>query len=192
MNRALKERFDGGSVGQESVASLSVGQEGIACLTLVSMNRYQRIIDQLEALGIKGTEIKEFPSSTRTAQDAAATIGCSVAEIAKSLVFEGERTGAPVIVILSGARKVSESLLNGFIGEGVKRATPEFVREQTGYAIGGVPPCGHNQKIRTIVDSALLGFKIVWAAAGTPNAVFSIAPQDLVKASAGEVAVISK
>ncbi len=192
MNTALKARFVGVSVGQESVASLSVGQEGIACLTLVAMNRFQKITEQLEELGIKGTEIKEFPSSTRTAQDAATTIGCSVAEIAKSLVFEGVATGAPVIVVLSGACKVSEELMKKLLGEEIKRATPEFVREHTGYAIGGVPPFGHNRKIRTIIDSGLLQYQQVWAAAGTPNAVFSIAPKDLVKASAGEFEEVSE
>ena len=123
--------------------------------------------------------VVEMPSSTRTAKDAAAAIGCGVGQIAKSLVFRGTASGAGVLVIVSGTNRVQEAALAGLVGEPVERATPEFVREVTGYAIGGVPPLGHTGRLPVWLDRDLFKYDEVWAAAGTPFAVFAIAPPDL-------------
>jgi len=135
-------------------------------------------------------DVKRFPSTTRTAQDAAREIGCSVGEIVKSLVFLAD--GAPVIVLCSGADRVDEPKLAAMLGTaGVRRATADEAKAATGYAIGGVPPFAHASDLRVIVDDGLFAFATVWAAAGLPDAVFPIAPVDLVRLSAGTVAHVS-
>ena len=126
---------------------------------------------------------REFPQGTRTAADAAAAIGCEVGAICKSLVFRvGEE---PLLVIASGANRVDEGRF------GAEKADAAFVRDQTGFAIGGVPPFGHLRAIETIVDEDLLAYATVWAAAGTPSSVFPIAPADLVARTRGRVARLS-
>jgi prolyl-tRNA editing enzyme YbaK/EbsC (Cys-tRNA(Pro) deacylase) len=126
---------------------------------------------------------REFPQGTRTAADAAAAIGCEVGAICKSLVFRvGEE---PLLVIASGANRVDEGRF------GAEKADAAFVRDQTGFAIGGVPPFGHVRAIETIVDEDLLAYATVWAAAGTPSSVFPIAPADLVARTRGRVARVS-
>jgi prolyl-tRNA editing enzyme YbaK/EbsC (Cys-tRNA(Pro) deacylase) len=126
---------------------------------------------------------REFPQGTRTAADAAAAIGCEVGAICKSLVFRvGEE---PLLVIASGANRVDEGRF------GAEKADAAFVRDQTGFAIGGVPPFGHVRAIETIVDEDLLAYATVWAAAGTPASVFPIAPADLVARTRGRVARVS-
>jgi prolyl-tRNA editing enzyme YbaK/EbsC (Cys-tRNA(Pro) deacylase) len=126
---------------------------------------------------------REFPQGTRTAAHAAAAIGCEVGAICKSLVFRaGER---PLLVIASGANRVDEARL------GVQKADAAYVREHTGYAIGGVPPFGHPRPIETVVDEDLLRFETVWAAAGTPSSVFPIAPDELVTRTGARVARVS-
>jgi prolyl-tRNA editing enzyme YbaK/EbsC (Cys-tRNA(Pro) deacylase) len=126
---------------------------------------------------------REFPAGTRTAADAAAAIGCEVGAICKSLVF---RVGdEPLLVIASGANRVDEERF------GAVKADAAFVREQTGFAIGGVPPFGHVRAIETVVDEDLLGYETVWAAAGTPSSVFPIAPADLVARTGGRVARVA-
>ena len=127
--------------------------------------------------------VREFPQGTRTAADAAAAIGCEVGAICKSLVF---RVGdAPLLIIASGANRVDEARF------GAEKADAAYVREQTGFAIGGVPPFGHVQAIETIVDEDLLAYPTVWAAAGTPSSVFPIAPSDLVARTGGRVERVS-
>jgi prolyl-tRNA editing enzyme YbaK/EbsC (Cys-tRNA(Pro) deacylase) len=127
--------------------------------------------------------VKRFPSTTRTAQDAAREIGCTVAEIVKSLVFLAD--GAPVVVLCSGADRVDEAKLRDVLGAaGVRRATADEAKTATGYAIGGVPPFGHAASLRVVVDRGLRAFPTVWAAAGLPDAVFPIVPDDLVRLSA--------
>jgi prolyl-tRNA editing enzyme YbaK/EbsC (Cys-tRNA(Pro) deacylase) len=127
--------------------------------------------------------VTRFPATTRTAQDAAREIGCTVAEIVKSLVFIAD--GAPVIVLCSGADRVDEAKLISALGAaGVRRATADEAKTSTGYAIGGVPPFGHAASLRVVVDPGLRAFATVWAAAGLPDAVFPIAPADLVRLSA--------
>ena len=133
-------------------------------------------------------EVREFPDSTRTAAEAAAAVGCDVGQIAKSLVFRGRDSDRPVLVIASGANRVDEKKLAGLLGEKVGRADAAFVRERTGFSIGGVPPVGHAEALPVFVDEDLLGFDEVWAAAGTPNAVFRLRPADLVSLSGGRVA----
>jgi prolyl-tRNA editing enzyme YbaK/EbsC (Cys-tRNA(Pro) deacylase) len=128
-------------------------------------------------------EIREFPDGTRTAPEAAAAVGCEVAQICKSLVF---RVGdAPLLIVASGANRVDEARF------GAVKADARWVREQTGFAIGGVPPVGHARPIDTVVDEDLLRHDVVWAAAGTPRAVFAIAPERLVAVTGARVARVS-
>jgi prolyl-tRNA editing enzyme YbaK/EbsC (Cys-tRNA(Pro) deacylase) len=127
--------------------------------------------------------VREFPQGTRTAADAAAAIGCEVGAICKSLVFRGD--DGPLLVIASGANRVDEARL------GVQKADAAYVREHTGFAIGGVPPFGHPHAIETVVDEDLLRFATVWAAAGTPSSVFPIAPDELVARTGARVARVS-
>jgi Cys-tRNA(Pro) deacylase len=144
-----------------------------------------------EAAGEHGlrVEAQEFPEGTRTAGDAAQAIGCEVGQIVKSLVFLLD--GQPVVALVSGANRLDESRLAAALGGvAVARADADAVRTATGYAIGGVPPFGHASTLPTAIDEDLLGFHVVWAAAGTPTHVFPIAPGDLVQVSAGVVAAL--
>ncbi|MGE0484941.1 MAG: YbaK/EbsC family protein [Gammaproteobacteria bacterium] len=140
-----------------------------------------------EALDSHGVvcEVKELPSTTRSAKDAARSIGCTVQEIAKSIVFRGTSSGQPVLVIASGTNRISEQWVGTAVGEPIEVATADFVRQATGFAIGGVPPLGHRTAIRTYIDEDLLKLPIVWAAAGTPFAVFAIPPATLVELTTG-------
>ncbi len=142
-----------------------------------------------EALAAAGLELRvvELPASTRTAKEAAAAIGCSVAQIAKSIVFRARDSGTPVLVIASGVNRIDEAAISALIGEQISMAGPEFVRAATGFAIGGVPPCGHAGPITTFVDRDLLALDEIWAAAGTPHAVFRLTPAELVELTGGAV-----
>ena len=140
----------------------------------------------LEALGVR-CRVVAVPETTRTAEEAARSIGCEIGQIAKTVLFQGSRTGKPVLVVASGANRVDEPLLAGQVGEGLKKAKADFVRESTGYAIGGVPPIGFPQAIETWIDEDLLTYPEVWAAAGTPNTVFSVDPRQLAPLTAGTV-----
>ncbi|MCK5275370.1 MAG: YbaK/EbsC family protein [Alphaproteobacteria bacterium] len=132
--------------------------------------------------------MREFPKSTRTAAEAAAAIGCEVAQIAKSLVFRARASGRPVLVIASGANRVDEKAVAALIGEKIGRADAGFVRAATGFAIGGVPPVGHDKPIETFIDEDILAFDAIWAAAGTPFAVFRLDPHSLAALTGGRVA----
>ena len=147
----------------------------------------RRVQDALDALGLD-TVITEHAASARTSQEAADLLGCRVGQIAKSLVFRGTRSGEAVLVVASGANRVDEAKLGALLGEPIGRAKPEFVREVTGYAIGGIPPVGHARKISTWVDEDLLAFDVVYAAGGTPNALFPIRPADLLRVCGGRCA----
>jgi prolyl-tRNA editing enzyme YbaK/EbsC (Cys-tRNA(Pro) deacylase) len=125
--------------------------------------------------------------TTRSAQDAARAVGCEVGQIAKSLVFKGAATRQAVLVITSGSNRVDEKKLSDRIGEPVLKADADFVRQQTGFAIGGVPPVGHAQPIAVFIDEDLLTYSEIWAAAGTPQAVFRLTPQELQKITNGRV-----
>ena len=145
-----------------------------------------------EALAARGFDfqVREFPDSTRTSAEAAAAIGCAVGQIAKSLIFRAKASDRPVLVIASGANRVDEKALAAQVGEKIGRADAEFVRARTGFAIGGVPPLGHSEAPITLIDRDLLDFEEIWAAAGTPNAVFRLTPADLVAMTGGTVAEI--
>ena len=145
-----------------------------------------RVQQALSALGITAV-VREMPATTRTAKEAAESVGCQVGQIAKSLIFRGARTGRAVLILASGSNRVNEKAMAAIVGEPIERATPEFVREATGFAIGGVPPLGHKAAIATWFDQALLGYERIWAAAGTPFAVFEIAPQELLRATGATV-----
>jgi len=146
----------------------------------------QRVQSALENSGLS-LQVVELPASTRTAQEAADAIGCQVGQIIKSLVFKTTHTNRPVLILASGSNRVSESNLSEWIGEGLVKADADFVRQQTGYAIGGVPPLAHNQDLQTWIDEDLLGYETLWAAAGTPHAVFCLTPSELLSISGGKV-----
>jgi len=146
----------------------------------------QKIQDLLNSLGYNFTVI-EHAESTRTAQEAADRAGCELGQIVKSLIFKGQETGKPILVLTSGANRVDEKRISEYAGEGISRANAEFVRAVTGFAIGGVPPVSHPQKIETYLDEDFLGYQTVWAAAGTPNAIFELPADVLQKITGGKV-----
>jgi prolyl-tRNA editing enzyme YbaK/EbsC (Cys-tRNA(Pro) deacylase) len=123
--------------------------------------------------------VVEFEQPTRTSAEAAAAIGCSVAEIAKSIVFRGGDSGQAIVVVASGDNRVSEAKVASSVAEPLLRADAEFVRTATGYAIGGVAPIGHAQPVKLLLDADLRRFEMVWAAAGTPYSVFPVSPDQL-------------
>lgn len=137
-------------------------------------------------------EVLEFTESTRTAEEAAAAIGCTVAQIGKSLIFRTTETSRPVLVVASGINRVDEKKVAQTIGEKITRADADFVRAKTGYAIGGVPPVGHLSPPIVLLDEDLLNFDSIWAAAGTPNAVFRLTPAQLLHLTRGKFADTTK
>jgi prolyl-tRNA editing enzyme YbaK/EbsC (Cys-tRNA(Pro) deacylase) len=141
----------------------------------------------LAGSGVK-TTVAELPTSTRTARDAAASVGCDVSDIVKSLIFVGQASGQTWLVLIGGAHRVDEHKLAGVVGEAMRVATAEEARERTGFAVGGIPPVGHITKLPTVVDHDLEMRTLVWAAAGTPHAVFQIDARELVRITAGIVA----
>lgn len=124
-------------------------------------------------------EVIELPQSTRSAEEAARAVRCEVGQIAKSLVFRGKNSGRPILVITSGKNRVDEEKLSSYVSEPVEKADADFVREETGFSIGGVPPIGHAKPLVTFIDEDLLDYEEIWAAAGTPNAVFKLSSRDL-------------
>ena len=151
----------------------------------------QRVQDALEGAGLD-CRIVEHAASSRTSAEAASLLGCEVAQIAKSLVFRrGSAGDGAVLVIASGANRVDEAKVAALLREPIGRADAAFVRQATGYAIGGIPPLGHATAMPVLVDRALTAFDVVYAAGGTPNALFPIAPADLVRASGGTVADVA-
>ncbi|MBI1206534.1 MAG: YbaK/EbsC family protein [Azospirillum sp.] len=155
----------------------------------------QRVQDVLESLGCRG-RVVELADSTRTAAEAAAAVGCSVGEIAKSLIFKTKDSGRPVLVIASGSNRVNEKALGRRLetalgGERLVRADPDFVRRVTGFAIGGVPPVGHAESPVVAIDSDLFDYQRIWAAAGTPFAVFPLTPDELQRITGGTVETVT-
>jgi prolyl-tRNA editing enzyme YbaK/EbsC (Cys-tRNA(Pro) deacylase) len=148
----------------------------------------QRVQAEADALGLD-IVVRELAKSTRTAEEAAAACGCAVAQIVKSLVFQGSETGTPYLLLVSGANRVDEKAVARGVGEKLLRPDAQFVRDVTGFAIGGIPPFGHAERLATFIDQDLLAHAVVWAAAGTPNALFSVGPDAL--AEACDAAVIS-
>ena len=146
----------------------------------------QKVEDALIKLGYD-YNIVEFDESTRTAEEAAKRVGCEVGQIVKSLVFRGKKSGKAVLILTSGANRVDIKRIKAHAEEKIGRADPAYVRECTGFAIGGIPPLGHSHPIETYVDVDLLRFEEVWAAAGTPNSVFKMRASDLEKMTGGTV-----
>lgn len=140
----------------------------------------QKVQEILSGAGFN-IRVIEFAESTRTSQEAADRAGCALGQITKSLVFKGKTTHKPILVLTSGANRVDEARLAQYAGEPIGRADADFVRSVTGFAIGGVPPVGHAQKLETYMDEDLLQYDTIWAAAGTPNAIFQLTPADLQK-----------
>ena len=134
-----------------------------------------------------GLQVVELPDSTRSAQEAADAIGCRVEQICKSLVFRGRQSGKPVLVIASGSNRVNTKKLARLLGEKIDKADADFVRQATGFAIGGVPPLGHATPLETYLDADLMALGEVWAAAGTPHAVFQLQAADLPRVTGGRV-----
>lgn len=149
----------------------------------------RRVKDAAEALGLAIT-VREMPQSTRTAEEAAAACGCGVAQIVKSLVFEGGQSGRPYLLLVSGQNRVDQSGVAASIGEALNRPDAAKVRAWTGYAIGGIPPFGHDTPMATFIDRDLLEHDAVWAAAGTPQTVFAVNPKALARAVNGTVIVM--
>ncbi|MGR9090278.1 MAG: YbaK/EbsC family protein [Gammaproteobacteria bacterium] len=150
----------------------------------------QAVQRALDAAGVTCV-VEELPASTRSAAEAAAAIGCAVQQIAKTLVFRAGASGTAVVVIASGTNRVDEQKLAALTGERIERANPAFVREATGFAIGGVPPCGHTTATVVLIDQGLLRLPEIWAAAGTPHAVFRLSPTELIALTGGQVADIA-
>ncbi len=149
----------------------------------------QKIQNLLNSLGYSYRVI-EHAESTRTAQEAAERAGCELGQIVKSLIFRGKTSGKPVLVLTSGANRVDEKLISQYAGEPIGRADAEFVRQVTGFAIGGIPPVGHAEKMDTYLDEDFLQFQVVWAAAGTPNAIFELKTEDLQKMTDGKISKV--
>ncbi len=145
----------------------------------------QRVARVAEALGL-AVDIREMAESTRTAEEAAAACGCDLGQIVKSLVFCGKASGRPYLLLVSGRNRVNEAAVARHLGEKLTRPDAAYVREVSGFAIGGIPPFGHASDIATSIDQDLLAYDVVWAAAGTPRAVFAVAPQALAAAIGAE------
>lgn len=149
------------------------------------MDATDRFAEAARAEGLDPA-IARFPQGTRTAKDAAAAVGCEVGQIVKSLVFMAD--DEPLLVLTSGSNRVAEASLAGRLGvTTVAPADADQVRDVTGFAIGGTPPCGHSTRLRTVLDQDLLGYDQVWAAAGTPDSCFPVDPQMLVDVTQAEV-----
>jgi prolyl-tRNA editing enzyme YbaK/EbsC (Cys-tRNA(Pro) deacylase) len=145
-----------------------------------------RVADAAQAFGLD-IALRVMPASTRTAEEAAAACGCSVGEIVKSLVFRGAQSGRAILLLVSGANRVDESKVAETIGEPIERPDAAFVRAATGFAIGGIPPFGHTTPLACWIDRDLMRFERVFAAAGTPNAIFAVSPTALREAIAAPV-----
>ena len=150
----------------------------------------RKVQDALTALGFS-MQVVELPASTRTAVEAAQAVGCGVGQIVKSLIFKGKESGRPILILVSGSNRVDIEKAAAEIGEGLNKADADFVRQHTGFAIGGVPPVGHIEAVDTFIDIDLLQYTEVWAAAGTPNAVFRLASADLERVTGGRVVQIA-
>jgi prolyl-tRNA editing enzyme YbaK/EbsC (Cys-tRNA(Pro) deacylase) len=146
----------------------------------------QKVQDAIRSLGFS-IEVVELEATTRTSADAAQAVGCKVEQIAKSLVFQTKVTHRPILVIASGSNRVNEKRMAGVISEPLGKADADFVRLHTGFAIGGVPPVGHLEKLEIFIDEDLLEYEEIWAAAGSPHAVFKLTSSDLITMTGGRV-----
>jgi prolyl-tRNA editing enzyme YbaK/EbsC (Cys-tRNA(Pro) deacylase) len=151
----------------------------------------ERVRAALAARGLVA-QIVCLPEAARTARAAAEAIGCAVAQIANSLVFRGERSGAALLVLTSGAHRVDLARVAQLVGEPIAKADAAFVRAATGFAIGGVAPVGHLRPLRALVDRNLFGHAEIWAAAGHPHTVFRLTPDELVALTGGSIADVTE
>ena len=149
----------------------------------------QKIQDLLISLGFDYNVI-EHAESTRTAQEAADRAGCELGQIVKSLIFKGKDSDKPILILASGPNRVNEKRIADYAGEAIVKPDADFVRSVTGFVIGGVPPIGHAQKMETYLDEDFLRYATIWAAAGTPNAIFELKTEDLQKMTGGKISVI--
>jgi prolyl-tRNA editing enzyme YbaK/EbsC (Cys-tRNA(Pro) deacylase) len=150
----------------------------------------QRVQDAANALGL-GVTVKIMEKPTRTAGEAAEACGCTVGQIVKSLVFRGEHSGSAILLLVSGTNRVNEAAMAERLGEPIVRPDAAFVRDETGFAIGGIPPFGHTRRLVPRIDADLLQYGTVWAAAGTPNAIFEVDPAKLRDATGGIVVTVT-
>lgn len=150
----------------------------------------QKVQQRLHTLDFS-CQVVELPDSTRTAQEAAQAIGVQVGQIVKSLIFKARHSGKPLLVLVSGTNRVNEKRLSDLVGEPIGKADADFVRQHTGFAVGGVPPVGYTHPLETYIDEDLLRYGDIWAAAGTPHAVFRLTPTDLQKMTVGRVVSIT-
>ncbi len=146
----------------------------------------QKVQNALTAAGFSN-RVVEHTQTTRSAKEAAAAIGCSMGQIAKSLIFKTGQTHRGVLVIASGLNRVNEARLSELVGEPIEKADADFAQETTSFAIGGIPPLGLSTVLLTFIDEDLMTFSEIWAAAGNPNAVFRLSPQELQQMTAGKV-----
>ena len=151
----------------------------------------RRVQEALRARGLD-SEVRHMRQTTRTAEEAAAACGCAVGQIVKSLVFRGSQSGKPYLLLVSGANRVDEKAVAERIGEALRRPDAQYVRDVTGFAIGGIPPLGHDSPLDTYIEEALLAWDVVWAAAGTPDAVFPIAPARLAEAVGANIIAVGR
>jgi Cys-tRNA(Pro) deacylase len=151
----------------------------------------QRFQDLLRQRGFDH-RVVELPDSTRTAKEAAQAVGCQVEQIVKSLVFKGSQSQKPFLVLASGPLRVDERRLGELVDEPIEKADADFVRQHTGFVVGGVPPLGHKTQVATYIDETLLQHATLWAAAGTPHAVFQLTPADLQAMTEGHVVAITE
>jgi Cys-tRNA(Pro) deacylase len=145
--------------------------------------------DALISLGLD-CQVIEMTNTTRSASEAADAVGCHVGQIVKSLIFMGQQSRNPYLVVASGVNRVNEKRLADFTGEPVKMPDADFVKQKTGFVIGGVPPLGHRSKLQTFIDADLLNYEEIWAAAGSPNALFKLTPKELQLMTRGQVVSI--
>jgi prolyl-tRNA editing enzyme YbaK/EbsC (Cys-tRNA(Pro) deacylase) len=150
----------------------------------------RRVQDALAVLG-SAARVREMPASTRTAAEAAQACDCPEGAIVKSLVFRGADSGQGILVLTSGANRVHEKRLGRQLGDRLERAGADFVRAATGYAIGGVPPLGHATALRVVMDADLRAYPEIWAAAGTPSAVFPITPAELARLTGARILTVT-
>jgi prolyl-tRNA editing enzyme YbaK/EbsC (Cys-tRNA(Pro) deacylase) len=151
----------------------------------------RRVADALASRGHAG-EVRVLADSARSAAEAAAALGVEQAQIVKSLVFRGGRSGEAVIVLVGGTSRVDQEALAAHLGEPVERPDADWVRERTGFSIGGVPPIGHSQPLRTVADPSLVGEAELWAAAGTPHSVFPLRGAELEELTGAELAPVAE
>ncbi len=149
----------------------------------------QKVQEALKALGFEN-RVVELQVTTRTSAEAAQAVGCKVEQIAKSILFRGKESDKPILVIASGPNRVNEERIAEYISEPLAKADANYVRKHTGFVIGGVPPIGHLEKIEIFIDEDLLKYEEIWAAAGSPNAVFKLTPTELIRMTGGRVVAI--